>query len=983
MVGRESELAEIELLLEGIDAGPRLLTISGEAGIGKTTLWSEARRRARCRDALVLSCRPSVAEAKLSFAALSDLLAEIGADAIASLPPPQRDALEVALLRSRPAAGPGSAAGRAGAGQPAARPVAAGLLSLLRALAAERTVVLAVDDWQWLDAPSRRAIEFAVRRLEVERVGLLCSFRTPSPGPTLGGAVAEELGLSLTLGPLSLAQLGMIVSRRIGRPLPRPMLVRLWRTSAGNPFHALEIARMLETADPACPAAGSTAWLPVPDDLRRLTAARIGRLPADTRDALLMAAAIDGPDGDSVDLEALAPAEEDGIVTVSEAGRVEFTHPLLAAAAYGSLPVAGRRRLHRLAADRVRDPEQRARHLALACERPDGAVAAQLDAAAELAASRGAPDAAAELIELAARLTPAGSGDMLAARLLSAARFQLEAGGPANAEALAVEAQRGSPPRSLRARALQLQAQLCACRGGFTQALRLSEAALAAAGGDRRLRAGIELDLVFCAVSLGDIAGAEPYARAAVADAQAANADRDATTDAPPANADRDATTDAPPANADRDATTDAPPANASPADAGAPAADGTLADALAVLTMVEFLAGRGVRRGRLARALALEDPRAARSFVLHPRFIRGLLELWTGELGLAVHTLQGLHDETVARGQEAAAPMLLPYLAWAHVWRGDLPRAERLSEAARQAAALLDDPTVLGVSLSTAALVHAHDGRTERARAEAEQALGLLEAAQWRSGVIWPLWALGLALLSDGRPADVDAKLGPLADGLAAMGAGDPAMAVFLPDEIEALVALGDLHRARALLEPFEHAARRLERPWAIAAAERCRGSIASAQGDAGEARIAFERALAAHDRTGMPFERARTLLLAGIAHRRRRQRGAARAALGEALAEFDRIGARAWAARARAELERAGAPTRDRDQLTATERRLAELAAEGLTNREVAERAFVTVKTVEANLTRAYRKLGVRSRVALANALRDGAGPAREGSG
>lgn len=925
VVGRERELAEIEHLLETIDDGPCLLAIEGEAGIGKTTLWHEARRRVRDRGALVLSCRPSVAEAKLSFAALSDLLGDVDADAIASLPPPQRDALEVALLRSRPPAAAGPGNGSTGAAPSAARPVAAGLLSLLRALAAERAVILAVDDWQWLDAPSQRAIEFAVRRLERERVGLLCSVRSPASGPALGGAVAEERGRTLRLGPLSLAALGRIVSGRVGRPLPRPLLVRLRRASAGNPFYALEISRLLNLTEPA---PGGGTRLPVPDDLRRLTAARIRRLPAPARDALLLAAAIDGPDGRSVDLAALAPAEEAGIVCVDAVGRIEFAHPLLAAAAYGSVPAAGRRELHRLAAERVGDPEQRARHLALGCDHPDATVAAQLDAAAELAASRGAPDAAAELTELAAALTPAEANGRRAARLLAAARYQFDAGGPARAEALTAQALTGSPPDPVRAQALQLAAQLRSRRGNFTEALELAGAALAAAGAEPALRATIELDLVYCAVSLGDVAGAEPHARAAVADAETAGD-------------------------------------------------DGVLADALAVLTMVEFLSGRGLDDERMARALALEDPFASRSFVMHPRFIHGMLQLWTGALDPAIETLHQLHAELVERGQEGAAPMLSLYLVWAYVWRGNLTQAAQLSEQARQAAALLDDPTISGIAASACALVHAHDGHTGLARAEAEEALALFESVQWRSGVIKPLWALGLALLSEGRPADVDAVLGTLAGSLEAMGAGEPAMAVFLPDEVEALVALGELDRAEALLEPFERAARALERWWAIAAAERCRGEIESARGNGAASAEAFERALAAHELAMMPFERARTLLLAGIAQRRRRRRAAARAMLEEALGVFERLGAPVWAARARGELARLGAPLRDRDELSATERRLAELAASGLTNREVAERAFVTVKTVEANLTRAYRKLGVRSRVALANALRD-RGPA-----
>lgn len=205
-------------------------------------------------------------------------------------------------------------------------------------------------------------------------------------------------------------------------------------------------------------------------------------------------------------------------------------------------------------------------------------------------------------------------------------------------------------------------------------------------------------------------------------------------------------------------------------------------------------------------------------------------------------------------------------------------------------------------------------------------------------------------------------------------MFGGDPSFLVFLPDEIEALVALGELDRAERALEPFEGSARRLERDWATALADRCRGLLAGARGEREVAVAAFKRALEAHDRGAMPFERARTLLLAGQTDRRFKQRGQARERLSEALAEFDRIGAARWAEKSGQELARVGHPGATRDELTETESRLAELAASGLSNQEVAERAFVSVKTVEANLTRVYRKLGVKSRVGLANALHGG---------
>jgi DNA-binding CsgD family transcriptional regulator len=916
LVAREAELALVEGFLDAADARFEALVLEGEAGIGKTTVWIEACRRAGERGMLVLSCRPSATEAKFSFAGVSDLLSPLDPAAFEPLPAPLRNALDVALLRAEP-----------GEGTPLPRAVASGFLALVRRLSASAPLLLAVDDAQWLDAPSRGVIEFAARRLEDDRVGLVYSLRTPASRPPIGSAVAVERLRRLNVGAMSLAALGRILKQRLGRSTPRPLLVRISEASGGNPFYALEIARLMTEAGGYV--AGSA--LPVPDDLRALTAARIRRLPREAREALLLAAVLSAPDSGSVKLAALAPAEEEGMVRVDDGGRIVFDHPLFASAAYSSIATSRRRALHRRAAELCSDPEQRARHLALGTEGSDPTVAHTLDEAAAQAGLRGAPDAAAELAELAAKRSARGDPERVK-RLLRAAQLHFDAGDLSRADTLVQEVLAGSSPDRVRALALQLSAQLHGRRSNFTEAAALADAALAAAGADDTLRSAIELDLAFCAASLGSFPDAAQHARAAVAHAEASDE-------------------------------------------------RGLLADALAALTMTEFLWGRGLDQDRLARALALEDPLWHGTFVMHPRYIRGILQLWTGELAGALDTLGALHDEVVVRGQEGVVPLLFLYLVWACLWRGELERADRLSRQALDAAALLEDPTATAIGLAASALVHAHSGPSEAVRAEAAEALAIFSDLQWRSGAIWPLWALGLAELSQGDAARAEGHLGPLADLLGSMGAGDPILGVFLPDAIEALAALGDGARARAYLEPFEHKARELDRGWALAAAARCEGAIATAEGEHERAFGAFERSSAEYERLAMPFERARTLLLEGQARRRLKQRGLARSAFDEALAAFERLGAAPWAARARSERDRLGGRPSASDGLTATERRLATLAATGLTNREVAERAFVSVKTVESNLTRVYRKLGVRSRVGLAQALdtADGSGDRR----
>jgi DNA-binding CsgD family transcriptional regulator len=310
-------------------------------------------------------------------------------------------------------------------------------------------------------------------------------------------------------------------------------------------------------------------------------------------------------------------------------------------------------------------------------------------------------------------------------------------------------------------------------------------------------------------------------------------------------------------------------------------------------------------------------------------------------------------------------------YVVWAYLWLGETERATEVVAADAAAAALLGDPAMAALTRSAEALVSAQRGEVEMTRAQAGAALAQFSELEWWTATVFPRWALGFAELSAGDPAAAHAVLEPLTVMLPSLGLADPVGLVFLPDEIEALVALGELARAQPLVELLRRLGQAHDRPWAIAAAARGRGILATAHGDLDVATAAFDEALAAHDRVEMPFERARTLLALGRARRRRKQWSAAREALREALSLFARSGAPLWVQATQTELGRAGERTSDPSELTATERRIAELAASGLSNQEVAERAFLTVKGVEANLTRAYRKLGIRSRGGLAAAL------------
>ena len=911
VVGRDAELRAIDGFLDAARSRFAVLALEGEAGIGKTTVWREGVLRAKAGGAHVLLTRPHEAEATLSYAGLADLFDAVGEASIGQLALPLREAISAALLRA-PAA-------RAGIDE---RALCAAVLSLLRLLSAAGPVVVAIDDAQWLDSPSGRILSFVVRRLDVEAIGFMVTARTPSSSPLRFDRVADpSRHQTVVLGALSVAALHELIKQHSGRSVARTTLVEMARICGGNPFHALEIAAVLpERRSGAGP-------LQVPSSITELVVARLGKLPATTRRALLMAAALSQPNTDLIDGTALGAAQRAGIVSI-EHGRIQFAHPLLASALYARAGPEERRSLHRRLAAIVTEPEERARHAALGAVTPDAAIARELEEAAMLARSRGAPSAAADLLELAVALTPATESDERAARLVAGAGFRFDAGDLIGAQANLEQALAGPLAGGPRTRALHLMGQIYARSNSFTQAAAVAAQALEAACGDAELIAEIELDLVYFCINIGDLASAVEHARGAVVAAERVS-------------------------------------------DPGA------LGDALAVVTMAEFAAGLGFDEDRMSRSRELEEATRTRAWQMTPAFLHGSILLYTGSPERAFAILSRLHSETVERGEESHIPFSCFYQAWACVWRGDLPAGRRLAEEAVQTAALLDDPAAHGIALATSALVHAHDGSADLAREEAGKSLRRFQELGWAVGTTWPLWALGVTELSTGNPAAVDDALGPLAAMLTSRGGGgDPFLGMFLPDEIEALVELGKLNRAEPLVTWLEERSAALDRAWARAAAGRCRALLQAARGDIDGALTALEESLAQHDRCAMPFERARTLLVLGCVQRRRGARGQARVTLDEALIAFQQFGAPLWSERARLEIERLGRRAGSPDALTPAEIRIAEFAASGLSNAEIAKRIFLSTKAVEKNLTRVYLKLGIHSRGGLARALQAGSG-------
>ena len=365
VIGRDHELHSIEAFLERINDGPVALVLSGEAGIGKTILWEAGVEQATERFGRVLSHRSVEAEALLSFAGLSDLLAPVFDDVAPALAPLRRRALEVALLLAEP-----------GAESSDPRAIGLALLDVLRVLAEESPVVVALDDVQWLDTSSAAVLQIALRRLRDERVGLLATLRKlPEIAAPfeLESSFSDEHLERLWLGPLSLGALHRLLRERLGLELTRPELARVLETSAGNPFFALELGRELVRTNER-PAAGRA--LRVPASLRELLGGRLGRLPAETIGVLLHAAALARPTVDLIAaahgdreeaLDALDTAVREGVVEADDS-LVRFAHPLLASICLEQAPLARRRAVHRVLARAVSDAEERARHLALAAE---------------------------------------------------------------------------------------------------------------------------------------------------------------------------------------------------------------------------------------------------------------------------------------------------------------------------------------------------------------------------------------------------------------------------------------------------------------------------------------------------------------------------------------------------------------------------------------------------------------------------------------
>ena len=906
IVGRNIEIRAATRFLDRLERSPQVLVVDGEPGIGKSTLLRAILEQARHRGMAVLVARPSEFEARLSWSGLSDLLDGVESRLLEALPPVQAEALGAALLRERPDTGP-TLKPRSGD----QRAVFAGTRALLAALSARQPVLIGIDDVQWLDSPSQRALAYLARRLADNRIGLLLTEREETAVPLLALAPDPKMTHRLSIGPLSRGELQRMMTDRFGFPLPRRTLLAIHDASHGNPLFALELVQTMTSDtiedDPQ-----------LPSRARPLIARRIASLPRQTRLALLRAACLRRPTT-AIVRSGLAPAEASGVVTVDAAGRITFIHPLYATVVYELATLEERRNAHRVLARLVTDVEERALHLSRAARGRDEHVAAALESASHQARGRGALDAASELMEQAVKLTPAEDIIALNRRAIAAAQDSYHAGALTEAGSLLGGVLERSSISGERVRALHLLARVAFREHDVIGSIELFKSAASEAVDDPQALAAIDLDLAFALASAtGEYEQAEPFAIELLRLA---------------------------PQISDR----------------------AVLAEVLAVATMIEFLVGHGIRESRLTRALDLEDPDHLVPAEFTPTLVAGFLRFYTGDFDAARLLLSRLRTRLREHGQEGDLPFALGHFAWMETWSGNLERARQFAGEALDAATLTESETGIAVALAFGAYIEAFAGDVQRCKELVDECVSASARAGMGVANLWAFAALGFLHLSLGDVAAAWANLAPLVAFADRHSSADPIRSFFLPDAIEALIGVGEIDEALRLTERYLARGVELDRSRVLALGWRCRALIAAARGQLEDARNAVQHSLVHQDGFPAPIERGRTLVALGQIERRARQKLPARKAFQEAITIFDAVGAAIWKDRATAELLRSEARSTAPDQLTESERRIAVLAASGLRNHEVATRLYLSPKTVEANLARVYRKLGIRSRAEL----------------
>ena len=914
LLGRRHECEVLDRVVSDVLGGrSRLIVVRGEAGVGKSALLSYL--SARADECHVASAVGVESEMELAYSGLHQLCKPM-LDHLDALPGPQRDVLaNVFGLSSGPA--------------PDRFLVGLATLTLFADVAEQQPLVCIVDDVQWLDYTSVQILGFVGRRLLAERVALVCAARTGIGDDVLAGLP------QMAVGGLGDSEARALLLDNVYGPLDAAVCSQIVAESHGNPLALLELPRTWNAAKLAG-GFGLPDSQPLGSRIEQSYAQRLHQLPSDTQ--LLVLAAAAEPLGDPVLLhraaEALGlepaaadPAVAAGLITVG--ARVEFAHPLVRSAAYRSAAPNDRHRAHLALAEATNaeaDPDRRAWHRARATPRADEEVAAELEWSAGRAQTRGGLAAAAAFLERAAGLTPEPA--RRAQRELSAAWAKRDAGALDAALALLASVEAG-PADPLRAAEIAHLRGKIAFDGGHS-----ADAALLLLGAARRLEpldAGLARETHLDALAAGIWAsGSEtPDVLAGTAEA-----------------------------------------ARAAPAAPDPPRVVDLVLDALATRLTDGYAAAapRLTRALQEIRSLDVDAEDVGRSLGLGGNRVSSIIatEVWDFEAGRA------LAQRQVRLARDSGALVQLQFalnvLANSEMLAGDFASAAALIEEDRAVAEATGNPPIAYSAMLLAAF-HGHEDVAaeliHRARDEAR-------------------------LLGEGRIVTfADYASAVLNNGLGRHDvARDAARRVFEREVVGGYQILAVAEMAEAASRTGDQAlgtvaaARLAERvrvtptDWAVGVASRAEAFLSGGAAADDLYRCSIERL----GRAGLRVEVARSHLLYGEWLRRDGRRVDAREQLRTAHDMLNAMGLEAFSERARRELVATGERVRkrtpdSRENLTAQEFLIAQLARDGLSNPEIGTRLFLSPRTVEWHLGKVFTKLGVSSRKQLADSLLDAA--------
>jgi DNA-binding CsgD family transcriptional regulator len=899
LLGRRGECEAIDGLIEEVRAGHSgALVMSGEPGVGKTALVEYAIESAA--GLRVARAAGMESERELAFAGLHQLCAPF-LDRLERLPDPQRDALRTVFGLS--------------AGAPPDRFLTGlAVLGLVSGMAEERPLLCVVDDAQWLDQESARALAFVARRLLAESVAMVLVTREPS---------VEFAGLpELMLQGLRDRDARELLISAVQGPLDEDVCERLVAETRGNPLALLELPRGLSPAELAG-GFGLPNEMPLSGQIEESFRQRLEALPEQTQSLMLVAAL--EPIGDSglvrraadqlgIDVKAAEPAESDELLALGEL--VRFRHPLVRSAVYRAATPTERQEAHRAlaeATDPELDPDRRAWHRAQAAAGPDEDVAAALERSAGRAQARGGLAAAAAFLERAVGLTldPA----LRAQRALAAAQAKHLAGAPDAAMSLLATARAGPLDELGRARVDLLGAQMVSAstRRGHAPPL-----LLAAAKRLEPLDVGLARETYMEALNAALLAGRLATDGRLLEVAEAARA---------------------------------APPAQP-------PRAFDLLLDAFASRFTEGYAAAVPILRRALG-AFAIED--VSREEELRFAYLAAV-ELWD----------DGAWEQLVTRwvqlaratGALTVLPAILTSRVLAHTYAGELAAAESLIGEVQAAS----EATGIHLAPYGALFLACWRGReveaVELSEATTDDVIAKgegvgLTISEWASAVLYN----GLGRYEEALAAAERVREQPRAVGFTSWA---------LVELIVAAVRSGNSERAADVLAQLSELTRPSGTDWALGIEARSRALLS--EGDSADS--LYREAIERFGRTRMRIELARAHLHYGEWLRREHRRLDAREQLRTAHEMFTGMGIEAFGERAERELRATGERVRKRrvetrGDLTAQEAQIARLARDGLSNPEIGSRLFISPRTVEYHLHKVFAKLDIRSRTELDQVL------------